>query len=123
MLKTTISRRGFLKLSASTTGALALPWALPSLLTATPALAHDTSTDLPQTTVIRFGTPTDVAATWAGTTWAVDAEGTICRYDRAERVWVPDDADEGAEFPAGSHYVLARWGRPSGGSQMLMVLV
>lgn len=126
--QTRITRRNFLKLNAALSGALALTAALPALAATnlntpiTSATAAKDGIDLPQPSVIRFGTPTDVAATWSGAAWSVDAEGVIHRFDRTSQIWLPDEADEEADFPAGSRFVLTRWGRPSGPNQMLMVL-
>jgi len=146
---TRISRRTFLKLSAALGGALAVSGALPALAAAEPSLraarasalpsvaasgtigtlpsttagdAGSSAHDLPHPTAIRFGTPTDVAATWFGEAWSVDANGAIHRFDHTTQAWLPDEADAEANFPLNSRFVVARWGRPTGASQMLMVL-
>lgn len=120
------SRRNFLKLNAIVGSALAVTVALP----AAAAVAAGTAS-APEATVedlmshapgLRFGTPTDVAAAWPGQAWSVDAAGAIRRFDRVRRTWLPDAASDEADFPAGSQLVLARWGRPAGPNQMLMVL-
>ncbi len=125
---TRISRRNFLKLNAVLSSALAVSVALPAATMAKmvpvpipdPAPADDANIDFTQQPAIRFGTPTDVAATWPNDVWSVDANGVIRKFDRAQHIWLPD-ADE-IDFPIGSQLVLARWGRPSGPNQMLMVL-
>jgi hypothetical protein len=125
---TRISRRNFLKLNAMLSSAVAVSIALPAVAVAksipTAASAAPEALDLAHPTAIRFGTPTDVAATWHGVAWSVDASGVIRKYDPAQRVWVSDadEADLEGDFPLNSELVLARWGRPSGPNQMLMVL-
>jgi hypothetical protein len=123
-----LSRRNFLKLNAIVGSALAVAVAVPDAAAVAAGSASSSSAEagvndlLSQAPALRFGTPTDVAATWPGVAWSVDAEGTIRRFDRARRAWLPDGADDEGDFPPGSQLVLARWGRPAGPNQMLMVL-
>jgi anaerobic selenocysteine-containing dehydrogenase len=123
-----ISRRNFLKLNAIIGSALAVTVALPAAAVVAASAASSTAPGvediLTHTPTVRFGTPTDVAVTWAGDAWSVDAEGIMRRFDRAHHTWLRDGdgTDDEADFPVGSQLVLARWGRPSGPNQMLMVL-
>lgn len=122
-----ISRRSFLKINAVLASAAAISIALPAaaLAKSLPATgqsptAEPIELDIALPVAVRFGTPTDVAATWAGQAWSVDVEGVIRKFDRSRGYWVTD-GDE-SDFPLNSQMVLARWGRPAGPNQMLMVL-
>lgn len=131
---TRLSRRNFLKLNAVLSSAAAVSVVLPAVaaaksipVTAPVATDHTDSLEhieLMHPTTVRYGTPTDVAATWPGEAWSVDAAGVIRKYDHQQRLWVQDadEADLDGDFPVGSQLVLARWGRPAGPNQMLMVL-
>lgn len=125
--KTKISRRDFLKLNGIISSMAAVSLACPAIAVAKTLPIHESAQfdDLTYVTPsIRFGTPTDIAATWSGSAWSVDNQGVIRMYDRKQGVWLADAdaADLDADFPPRNQLVLARWGRPSGMNQMLMVL-
>jgi hypothetical protein len=121
-----LSRRNFLKLNAIVGSTLAVAVALPAAAVPAASAANQTALQiddlLAHKPAICFGTPTDVAATWPGQAWSVDAEGAIRIFDRAHHVWQPETSDDMTDFPTGSQLALARWGRPAGPNQMLLVL-
>ena len=129
---TRISRRDFFKLNGLIGGAAAaalLPTMAPTIAQAarkptSPSATAQTAPPIQdldwRTLPVRYGTPTDLARTLQGQIWSVDRDGVIHQFDEQLGVWRADASE--ADFPSGSQLVLARWGRPSGPNQMLMVL-
>jgi hypothetical protein len=122
-----LTRRTFFKLNTLIGGALAVSVLLPGAAVAQalpqdepPAPSIASVEEIELTPVSLYGTPTDLAASWRGKAWALDAKGVVRTYDRARKTWRTDESAE--DFPAGSTLAIARWGRPTGPNRMLMVL-
>ena len=76
--------------------------------------------DLP----LMYGTPTDLARTAAAeseTVWTFDSEGVVLSYDRDGDFWSVDAHQDWATVLTFGTVRLARWGRPSGANQMVLV--
>jgi len=101
MRKLHLTRRQFLKLSALGTSVLALPVPALALVAAAPseeamaAVKQPGGLSMLQPTfnainsVTAFGPPTDIAAGWDGTLWAIDATGSPHLYDPTTDEWLP----------------------------------
>ena len=115
-----ISRRQFFKLSAFGIGSMALPSvALAAVATAPPEAAQAaaqkaarqaTQLAIPQPSfnaiaaTTTFGVPTDIAAGWDGTLWAIDASGAPHLYDPTQDVWLPHGPNLSAATWVGETY-------------------
>jgi hypothetical protein len=93
-----LSRRQLFKASAFGVGALSLPALGLTSVAAAPSQAAQAAADAPRLTLPQptfnpiasttaFGPPTDIAAGWDGTLWAIDASGAPHLYDPVQQQW------------------------------------
>lgn len=117
-----LSRRGFLRVGAATTGVLVAAVVMPALLTQLaepkPAQQARAGVDVSNPRVL-FGTPTDLAIAFRGPVWAMGHDNVMRRFERARRLWAIDHI---CAFPDGATAHHARWARPAGYHQMLLVM-
>ena len=111
-----LSRRQALKAGALTGAALLVAPADAAMAqAAAPATAKVTR--LP----VLYGTPTDLARLSSLQAFAQDSDGTVVSYDKTARAWTPTKEKARKKVRSYGTVYLARWGRPSGGNQLIMV--
>lgn len=124
-----VSRRTFLSLTAAAGGGLAVAVAIggPASATAAPVPTGSAvrSAPVPELAVaalpVVFGTPTDVARIRAGWWWSRDTDGTVVAFDRGSGRWRATQQQDWAAVVAAGSAILARWGRPSGRRELMLV--
>ena len=111
-----LSRRQALKAGALTGAALLVAPTGAGVAAAVAPVAA-TAAALP----VLYGTPTDLARLSPLQAFAQDSDGTVVGYDKAARAWIPIKEKAWAKVRSYGTVHLARWGRPSGGNQLVMV--
>ncbi len=124
-----VSRRTFLSLAAAAGGGLAVAVAIggpaAAAAAAVPTGSAVRSAPVPDLAVaalpVVFGTPTDVARIRAGWWWSRDTDGTVVAFDRGSGRWRATQQQDWAAVVAAGSAILARWGRPSGRRELMLV--
>ena len=133
-IRTTLSRRDFIKLNVLIGGSLILSVPMPSIAATATNTPQNTAETALSITRLRplYGTPTDIAISRQADVWAIiDAEHVLW-FNRSQLIWEIDETvvssafvageNPALSFPRGSCLSLARWGRPNSSNQQLLVL-
>lgn len=122
-----LSRRQVLRAAALTAGAAvaatsATVIAGPAVAAAGSAAAPGDEAQLLTTLPVRYGTPTDIARTTDSFVWTLDRDGVVQRFDRDVDAWVRAGTQDWPTVLAFGEVQLARWGRPGGPNEVVLVL-